>query len=279
MRVLGLLSLAMAVCCISAKVPSIKLYTGYEMPQIGLGTWQAKGDSVRQAVKDALEIGYRHIDTAFIYGNEKEVGEGIHQQIQKGVLKREDLFITTKVWPDGCNRQKALEMIKHSLKELNVTYLDLVLVHFPHDDYANTYQGLEDAYNQKLVRSIGISNFMKSHIDHVLKTAKVKPAVNQINIHPTLNQDETVAYCNKLGIAVTGYSPLGTGSMIKDPTLTSIGAKHHKSSAQVAIRWQIERNLITIPKSVNKKYIKEDFEVFDFKLTADEIKTINNMKA
>ncbi|XP_054157610.1 9,11-endoperoxide prostaglandin H2 reductase-like [Oppia nitens] len=279
MNFLGLLSLVLVVYCTSATVPSIKLNTGYQMPQLGLGTWQAKGDPVKQAVKDALEIGYRHIDTAFIYGNEKEVGDGIWEQINKGLLKREDLFITTKVWPEGSNREKALASVKNSLKLLNVTYLDLVLIHWPVGDINSIYQGLEDAFNQKLVRSIGISNFNQTNIDNLLKTAKVVPANNQINIHPTLNQDETVAYCNKLGIAVTGYSPLGTGSMIKNPILTSIGAKHNKTASQVAIRWQIDRNLITIPKSVNKKYIKEDFEVFDFKLTADEIKTIHNMKA
>ena len=258
-------------------VPSVKLNTGMAMPVIGLGTWQAKGAPVVQAVKDALEIGYRHIDTAFVYQNEKEVGEGLHAQIAAGIVKREEVFITTKVWPDGSNQEKALETIHHSLKELNVTYLDLVLVHFPHGDYSNTYKGLEDAYNQKLVRSIGISNFNPSQIDHLMKTAKVKPAVNQINLHPTLNQDETVEHCNKLGISVTAYSPLGTGRLISNPTLVAIGKKHNKTSAQVAIRWSIQRGLVVIPKSTHKKYIKEDFEVFDFELTPDEMKTIHAM--
>ncbi|CAG2119270.1 unnamed protein product [Medioppia subpectinata] len=277
MKVVVILALTLAV--VSAKTPMIKLNTGYEMPEIGLGTWQAKGDPVKQAVKDALEVGYRHIDTAYIYENEKEVGEGIHAQIGAGVLKREDLFITTKVWPNGSNQKKALEMIHHSLKQLNVTYLDLVLIHFPRDDYADTYKGMEDAFHQKLVRSIGISNFNRGHIDHLLKTAKVKPAVNQIRIHPTHNDADTVKYCQELGIAVTGYSPLGTGKMIKNPTLVAIGKKHNKSAAQVALRWQIENHWITIPKSVNKKYIKEDFEIFDFTLTKEEIKTIHDMKA
>jgi len=269
--------LALTFVAVSAKVPTIKLNTGYEMPQLGIGTWQASGDPVRQAVKDALTIGYPHVDTAEIYKNEKEVGQGIHDAISAGALKREDLFITTKVWPDGSNRQKALATIHNSLKALNVTYLDMVLVHFPHGDYANTYQGLEDAFDQKLVRSIGISNFDRGQIDHLLKTAKVKPANNQINIHPTLNQDDTVAYCNQLGIAVTGYSPLGTGSMIKNPTLVAIGKDHNKTAAQVALRWQIERHLITIPKSVTKKYIQEDFEIFDFTLTKDEVQKIHDM--
>ena len=131
------------------------------MPVIGLGTWQASGAPVVQMVKDALEVDYRHIDTAYIYGNEKEVGQGLHAQIAAGVVKREDVFITTKVWPDGSNQKKALQSIENSLKKMNLTYIDLVLIHWPRDDYANTYKGLEDAHNQKLVRSIGVSNFVK----------------------------------------------------------------------------------------------------------------------
>ncbi|CAG2175759.1 unnamed protein product [Oppiella nova] len=278
MKVAVILTLTLTI--VSAKVPSIKLNTGYEMPQIGLGTWQATGDPVKQAVKDALKIGYRHIDTAWIYKNEKEVGEAIHEQIGAGILKREDLFITTKVWPkDAKTAKKSLETVHHSLQQLNVTYLDLVLVHRPADNYTEVYKGLEEAVGQKLVRSIGISNFNKAQIDSLKKTWKMKPAVNQIEIHPTLNQDDTVNHCNDLGIAVTGYSPLGTGKLIKDPTLAAIGKKHNKSAAQVALRWQIERHLITIPKSVTKKYIQEDFEIFDFTLTKDEVKTIHDMHA
>ncbi|CAG2119375.1 unnamed protein product [Medioppia subpectinata] len=276
MKVLVLLAVGLAV--VSAKVPGIKLHTGYEMPVIGLGTWQATGQSVRQAVKDALEIGYTHIDTAEVYKNEKEVGEGIHDAFAAGFIKREDLFITTKVWPQGSNRQKALATIHHSLQQLNVSYLDLVLIHAPLEDYANTWKGLEDAVDQKLVRSIGISNFdHRGDIDHVFNSARIKPAVNQINIHPTLNNDDAVTYSNQKGIAITGYSPLGTGGLVKNPTLVAIGKKHNKSAAQVALRWQIERHLITIPKSVTKKYIKEDFEIFDFTLTQEEIQTIHNM--
>ena len=258
-----------------------------EMPVLGLGTWQAKGQAVIQAVKWALEIGYRHIDTAWKYENEKEVGKGLHQQIAAGIVKREDVFINTKVWPkESPNHEKALRSIHRSLKMLNVTYLDLVLVHRPEENYSDVYKGLEEAYKQKLVRSIGISNFNPSQIDHLMKTAKVKPAVNQINIHPTLNQDKTVEYCKKLGIQVTGYSPLATGKpvglrsfkLINNPTLTAIGKKHNKTAAQVAIRWQIQRGIVTIPKSINKSHIKENFNVFDFKLTQDEMKTINAVR-
>jgi len=251
--------------------------TKFEVPIIGIGTWQATGDPVVQAVKDALAAGYRHIDTAQVYNNEKQVGQGLHESIKAGVVKREDVFITTKVWPDGSNHVKALETIHHSLTQMNVSYVDLVLVHFPHDNYSDTYKGLEDAFHQNLTRSIGISNFGVKEIDILMKTAKVVPAMNQIQIHPKMNQDETIAHCDKLGIAVTGYSPLGTGTLINDPTLTEIGKKHNKSAAQVMIRWQIQRKLVVIPKSVHKERIVENFNVFDFELTADEMNTIHNM--
>ena len=181
------------------------------MPVIGLGTWQAKGEPVIQAVKDALEIGYRHIDTAQHYYNEEEVGEALQAQIKAGIVKREDVFITTKVFPTNSNHLKAFDSIKTSLQKLNVTYIDLVLVHWPETNYADLWKGLEDAFQQKLVRSIGVSNFSPSQITDLLKTAKVRPAVNQINIHPTMNQDATVDYCKKQNISVTGLFSFRNG--------------------------------------------------------------------
>ncbi len=258
-------------------MPQIKLNTGKEIPQIGIGTWQATGEPVVQAVKDALAAGYRHIDTAWFYHNEKEVGRAVHESVKEGVVKREDVFITTKVWPDEMDHKKALEIIHHSLTEMNLTYVDLVLVHFPLGNYSDIYKGLEDAFEQKLAHSIGISNFGVKDIETLMKTAKVKPAMNQIQIHPKMNQDEIVDYCKKQDIAITGYSPLGLGSLISDPTLVEIGKNHNKTSAQVMIRWQIQRGLVVIPKSVHKERIIENFNVFDFELTADDLKTIHDM--
>jgi diketogulonate reductase-like aldo/keto reductase len=160
---------------------------------------------------------------------------------------------------------------------MNFTYIDLVLVHWPQGNYSDVYKGLEDAYDQKLVRSIGVSNFHINEIETLMKTAKVKPAMNQIQIHPKMNQDELVDYCKKQDIAITGYSPLGQGSLINDHTLVDIGKKHNKTSAQVMIRWQIQRELVVIPKSVHKERIIENFNVFDFELTADEMKTIHDL--
>jgi diketogulonate reductase-like aldo/keto reductase len=261
-------------------VPKVKLNTKYEVPIIGIGTWQATGDQVVQAVKDALAAGYRHIDTAWFYHNEKEVGQGVHESIKAGVVKREDVFVTTKIWPTdqiSNDHPKSLKTIHHSLTQMNFTYIDLVLVHWPQGNYSDVYKGLEDAYDQKLVRSIGVSNFHINEIETLMKTAKVKPAMNQIQIHPKMNQDELVDYCKKQDIAITGYSPLGQGSLINDHTLVDIGKKHNKTSAQVMIRWQIQRELVVIPKSVHKERIIENFNVFDFELTADEMKTIHDL--
>jgi len=278
MNCLTILSLLLSLySAYAAVVPQVKLNAGIEIPIIGIGTWQVTGTPVVDEVKYALAAGYRHIDTAFVYKNEKEVGQGLHESIKAGIVKREDVFITTKVWPEKSDQKKALETVHHSLTEMNITYVDLVLVHEPFGNSTGTYLGLEDAFNQKLTRSIGVSNFNGKQIDELMKVAKVKPAMNQISIHPKNNQDETVEYCKKQGIAVTGYSPLGIGSLIGDHTLTEIGKKHNKSSAQVMIRWQIQRGLVVIPKSTHKERIIEDFNVFDFELTEDDMKTIHNM--
>lgn len=258
-------------------VSKIKLNTNFEMPMVGLGTWQATGAPVQQAVKDALEIGYRHIDTASDYNNEEDVGKALTEAIAKGVVKREDVFITTKVWPRS-SAQKAIDEVNQSLKKINVTYLDLVLLHFPWDNYTESYKGLEQIYDQKLSRSIGVSNFNNAQLDTLLKVAKVKPAVNQIQTHPFANADDELAHCKSLGIAVTAYSPLGTGQVTKNAELADIGKKYTKSASQVALRWQVQRGVIVIPKSTHKEYIKEDFEIFDFTLTDEEMKAVHDLR-
>ncbi|CAG2118409.1 unnamed protein product, partial [Medioppia subpectinata] len=215
------------------------------------------------AVKDAIEIGYRHIDTASDYGNEAEVGQAIAESIKAGIIKREDLFVTTKVWPQKADAQaKALQSIHESLTKMNLTYLDLVLVHFPWDDYVGSYKGCEDAFHQKLVRSIGISNFNEQQTDNLVSKATVKPANDQIMSNPKAESAGYLKYSHSHNITVTAYSPLGTGSLVKNPKLMAIGQKHNKSAAQVMIRWQIQRGVIVIPKSVKKQYIKEDFEQY-----------------
>ncbi|XP_054157609.1 9,11-endoperoxide prostaglandin H2 reductase-like [Oppia nitens] len=262
-------------------VPLIRLNTDKDVPAIGLGTWQTEGPEVVNAVMNALEAGYRHIDTAWFYHNEKDVGKGIQQAIDKGIVKREDIFITTKVWPRNMNRRKSLDIIKNSLKELNTSYVDLVLVHWPLGfarATAEVYKGLEDAYDKGWVRSLGVSNFKPAEIAELQKTAKVMPSMNQIRVHPGFNQNKTIDWCNKNNITVTGYSPLGTGAILRDPTLVKIGKAINKTTAQVAIRWQIQRQLVVIPKSTKKNRIIENFDVFDFELTDNQMRQINSIK-
>ena len=260
--------------------PVVRLNNGKQIPVIGLGTWQTEGQEVIDAVRDAIEVGYRHIDTAWFYHNEKQVGQGLQQAIQKGFVRREDVFITTKVWPRNMNRRKSLEIIKNSLKLLNTPYIDLVLMHFPLSSSrasADVYRGLEDAFNQNITLAIGVSNFKPAEIKSLMKNTKVKPSMNQIRIHPGFNQDDTVLFCKQNDISVTGYSPLGTGTLIKDPILSRIGSNHNKTAAQIAIKWQIQKGLVVIPKSTHKTRIIENFDTFDFNLTENQIETINSM--
>ena len=178
------------------------------------------------------------------------------------------------------NRRKSFDIIKNSLNLLNTSYVDLVLMHYPLATTrltADVYKGLEDAFNKNMVRSIGVSNFKPAEIRSLMKTNKVKPSMNQIRIHPGFNQENTIQFCKDNNISVTGYSPLGTGSLVRDPLLTRIGKNYNKTAAQVAIRWQIDRGLVVIPKSVHKNRIIENFNVFDFKLNEEEMKQINSM--
>ncbi|CAG2114303.1 unnamed protein product [Medioppia subpectinata] len=259
-------------------VPTIKLNTGYEVPVLGLGTYNDTSQVMIDTIQSAIAIGYRHIDTAELYGNEQDIGKGLALAIASGAVKRADVFITTKITPEKKDRKLALEAVRVALGKLQTTYVDLMLIHWPAGNVSDIYAGLEDAVDQKLVRSIGVSNFDAPALQALLKTARVKPAMNQIEIHPNTNQDETVALCQKEGVAVTGYSPLGTGSLLKEPHLVAISKAHTRSAAQVALRWQIQRGLVTIPKTTHKDRLNENINVFDFKLTDSEMKTIHDIK-
>jgi len=263
-----------------ANVPNVKLNSGHDMPIIGLGTWKAGGSDVVNAVRDALEIGYRHIDTANVYGNEKQVGEGLAAAIKAGFVKREDVFITTKHMPDKSGRTKALADVHNSLKEMGVEYLDLVLIHRPFDDYVGAYKALEELVGEGKIKSIGISNFNPQEIDKLYASGiKIHPANNQIEIHPKMNQDETIDHSKKLNISVTSWGSLGEGQFsLTDPLFVDIGKAHNKSAVQVLLRYELDRGLIIIPKSVNKAHIQENFNVFDFTLTSDEITKLHSMK-
>ncbi|XP_048405483.1 aldo-keto reductase family 1 member B1-like isoform X2 [Stegostoma tigrinum] len=247
---------------------SLRLNSEVCIPMIGLGTWQSPKGQVAEAVKEAISTGYRHIDGAYIYQNEKEVGEGIHQKIKEGVVKREDLFIVSKAGDEN----------------LPMDENELVI---PSDtDFLDTWEAMENLVDEKLVKAIGVSNFNEDQINRILKKPclKYKPAVNQIECHPYLTQEDLISYCHSNGIVVTAYSPLGSPArpwakkddpvLLQDPKLKRIACHHGKSTAQVLIRFQIQRGLVAIPKSVTKERIRENFKVLDFKLSDEEMKTI-----
>lgn len=252
---------------------TITLNNGVEMPFIGLGTWQVKDKQEGiNAVKAAIKSGYKAIDTAVVYQNEEAVGEGIKQS---GV-KREDLFITTKVYNDMQGYEETHQSFKESLERLNLDYVDLYLIHWPiTEKYHDTWRAMEDIYKSGKARAIGISNFHSQHIEDLMTTAKIKPMINQIELHPNQNQKELVAYCNEQGIAITAYSPLGHGNLLDNPIIEAIGKTHHKSIAQVILRWDIQNGITAVPKSVNLDRITSNIDVFDFELSTEEMDQID----
>jgi len=269
--------------CSAVDVEKFKLNNGVSVPVValGTGTGTGSGDVLFQMVRDAIDVGYRHIDTAYSYRNEKQVGQLINEAISSGKVTREEIFVTTKIDREHAGHAKALSGVKESLQTMNLTYLDSMLIHHPLTDAENsdTWAGLEEAFNAGLVKSIGVSNFNVAQLTALLKTAKVIPTVNQIQSHPKLNEDDIVAFSKSHNITVSAYSPLGHGSitLLDDTTLMAIATKHSKTTAQVMLRWQIQRGVFVITKSTNKDRLLEDLELFDFTLTDEEMKTIDAM--
>lgn len=251
---------------------SKKLANGIEMPRLGLGVWRVEESDATDSVKWAIENGYRLIDTAAVYKNEKGVGEGIRQS----GIKREDLFVTTKLWNADQGYDSAHQAFNESLERLGLDYVDLYLIHWPVEGKFNdSWRAMEEIYASGRAKAIGVSNFHQHHIEELMTTAKFKPMVDQIELHPTLTQVELRDYLAGEGIAVEAWSPLGQGKILQNPTLVEIGKKHNKTSAQVIIRWHLQSDIIVIPKSVHEERIKENYDVFDFELTDEEIGQIN----
>ncbi len=260
------------------------LSNGVHIPCVGFGTWQTPdGEVATSSVKAAIDSGYRHIDTAAIYGNEEGVGRGIRES---GV-RREELFITTKLWNDSHGYKEALRAFDESMDRLGLDYLDLYLIHWPNppmfrsrwqEANAEAWKAMEELYEKGRIRSIGISNFRPHHIEALVKVAKVKPMVNQIRLCPGETQDEVVAASRAHGMLLQAYSPLGVGRIFDVPEMKALAEKYGKSVAQICVRWSLERGYLPLPKSVTPSRIAENAQVFDFELDPADVQMIVDMK-
>ncbi len=265
-----------------------ELSNGVRIPVLGFGTWQsADGDEAYNAVLSALRAGYRHIDTAAAYENEESVGKAINDFLKESGVSRKDLFVTTKLWNGDHGRTLTEKAIDESLSKLGLDYLDLYLIHWPNplkfrdcwaEKNAESWKEMEDACKDGKIRAIGLSNFWEHHIDALLKTASIKPVVNQIKICPGQSQKKLVEYSKKLGMVVEGYSPLGTGAIFSNEFMKSLSEKYKRSIAQICIRWSLQSGCVPLPKSVTESRIKENLNVFDFELDAEDIEKIANLK-
>lgn len=253
------------------------LNNGIKMPVLGYGVFRVEnGAELAEAVKTAIKKGYRSIDTAQIYGNEEMVGQGIKEAIAEGLVTREELFITSKVWNAGLNYEDALAAYDDSLSKMGLDYLDLYLIHWPgHDQYLDAYKALETIYKEGRVRSIGVSNFQVHHLENLLKETEIKPVINQIEFHPRLTQQEVRNYCMEHDIQVEAWSPLMNGELLKDETIQSIAAKHNKTAAQIVLKWDLQHQVVTIPKTMTESRMEENINVFDFELTTEEMAQID----
>ncbi|MDA4110461.1 aldo/keto reductase [Mycolicibacterium holsaticum] len=256
--------------------PSIKLNDGQSIPQVGLGVWQTPAEDTERAAATALSAGYRHIDTAAAYGNEREVG----QAVAKSGLAREDVYVTTKLWNADHGYDSTRRAFDASMDRLGLDYLDLYLIHWPvpaQNAFVDTFKAFADLRDQGRIRSIGVSNFEPEHLRTLVDATGIVPAVNQIELHPRLQQEELREVHAQLGIATEAWSPLGQGSLLENPAVTAVAEAHGKTPAQVLIRWHIQLGNIVIPKSVTPSRIVSNFDVFDFELSEQDMASISSL--
>ncbi|XP_005386920.1 PREDICTED: prostaglandin F synthase 1-like isoform X2 [Chinchilla lanigera] len=298
----------------NVKPPSVKLNDGHLMPVLGLGTSAALKDAtnkVEEAVAVAIDIGYRHIDSAYLYQNEEEIGRSLQKKISSGSVKRSDIFYTSKVWSTFLQPELVQTCLKASLKKLQLTYVDLYLIHFPvplkpgeeffpKDSHSNlifdtvdlcsTWEAMEKCKDAGLAKSIGVSNFNRRQLEKILNKPglKYKPVCNQVECHPYLNQSELLEFCKSKDIVMIGYAVLGSNSgkewlnkdnpvLLEDPVLVALAQKHQRTPAQVALRYQLQRGVVALAKSFNKERLQENFQVFDFQLTPEDMKALDGL--
>ena len=250
----------------------VTLNNGVCMPILGYGVYQVTPEETERCVLDAIDVGYRHIDTAQAYHNE----EGVGNAIQKCGVPRSELFLTTKVWISNAGYEKAKASIAESLKKLQTDYIDLLLIHQPFNDYYGTYRAMEEAYEQGLLRAIGVSNFYPDRLIDLCQFVQVTPAVNQVETHVFQQQQEAHGIMKKYGVQHESWGPFAEGrkDFFRDPVLNAVGKKYHKSAAQVALRYLIQSDVMVIPKSTHKERMVENFQVFDFALSEEDMEAI-----
>ncbi len=256
----------------------LTLNTGAKMPQSGFGVFQIPdAEQCEQVVYDAIKTGYRLLDTAAAYMNEAAVGKGVARAIADGLTTREELFITTKVWvQDQKNEETAYQAVKESLAKLNMPYVDLVLLHQPMNDYFAAYRGIEKVYKEGLTKAIGVANFYPAILTNLCENVEVIPAVNQVELHPFFVQEEAIENMKAYGVVPQAWGPLAEGKhgIFTDPVLTEIGNKYGKTAAQIALKWNAQRGVSFIPKSVHVERMEQNIDIWDFTLTDDEMKKI-----
>lgn len=256
---------------------SIKLNTGAQIPVLGFGTWKIwPNGSAQKAVEQALEAGYRHIDTARVYGNEKGVGRGI----KASGIDRKDIFVTTKLWSGNKDYESGLKAFDESLGRLGLDYVDLYLIHFPSTGKRQeSWKALEQIHKNGKARAVGVSNYTVKHLEELLSGSSMVPAVNQVEFHPFLykDQEQLINFCKKQGIVLEAYSPLAHGKRLHEPLLTEIAALYHRSTAQILLRWSIQHGTVPIVKTTHQERMAENLAVFDFELNDETMKAIDNL--
>ena len=257
---------------------TVTLNNGVEMPQLGMGVWKVNNSGASQAVQWALKHGYKAIDTAKQYGNETGVGEGLQKGFADNGLKREDIFLTTKIFNGDQGYQSVLDNFEGQLKRLQTDYVDLLLIHWPvNGTYLDTWRALEKIYKEGKARAIGVSNFNITKLKDILKHGSIKPAVNQMEFNPLCQDEDIKNFCDKHDIYLEAWSPLGGGTVLGDSRLKKIADKYNKSVAQIILRWDLQRGVITIPKSVHEERIVQNSDVYDFELSDADVQEINGL--